>query len=283
MAGSLTQDNLSRRDFIRVTAAGAAAAALQGRVAVSEAADAADGKAARRPNVIVLFDDQLRSAACSLFGGRNITTPNIDRLATQGVTFSNATSICPLCTPFRGMLQTGRYPTHTGLVLNWVEANPHLRDIAHVLDDAGYHTGFIGKWHLAAGFRKKSGYHMRNAEERERVDKSEQAYIRENPETEYVPAGPARLGYKHWQAYNFHCDFKDYWYYENQPVKRRRPGFETDIQIDQAIEFIKSEKGSKRPFFLMIAPHPPHPPWQPNMCPEGYVAKVPTRSSQPGK
>jgi hypothetical protein len=62
MAGRLTQDNLSRRDFIRVTAMGTAAAALQGRVAVSEAADASDGKAARRPNVIVLFDDQLRSA-----------------------------------------------------------------------------------------------------------------------------------------------------------------------------------------------------------------------------
>ncbi len=145
---------------------------MQGRIAVSEAAEVAHGRAARRPNVIVLFDDQLRAAACSLYGGRNITTPNIDRLATQGVTFSNATSICPLCTPFRGMSHMGRYPTHTGLVPNWVEANPRQRDIAHVFHDAGYHTGFIGKWHLAAGRRKKAGYHYRNPNERERAEKA---------------------------------------------------------------------------------------------------------------
>jgi arylsulfatase A-like enzyme len=271
MAGRSTQDGLSRRDFIRVTAAGAAAAALPGRITAGDIAGTE-----RRPNVIVLFDDQLRSDACSLFGGRNITTPNIDRLATQGVTFNNATSVCPLCTPFRGMLQTGRYPTHSGLVLNWVEVNPHQRNIAHVLDDAGYHTGFIGKWHLAAGRQKKSGYHYRNAEERQKAENAAQAYAQENPETEYVPPGAARLGYEHWQAYNFHGAFKDYWYYENQPVKKRRSGFETDIQIDQAIEFIKGEKDSTRPFFLMVAPHPPHQPWQPAMCPDGYLSKIPT-------
>lgn len=273
MAEESTQERSSRREFLRVTAAGVAATAagaLSGRVVASETAGAS-----QRPNVIVLFDDQLRASACSLYGGRNIDTPNIDRLASQGITFNNATSSCPLCTPFRGMLQTGRYPTHTGVVLNWVEVNPRLRNIAHVFGDAGYHTGFIGKWHLAAGFRKKSGYHVRTAEEGKKADEASQAYQRENPEPEYVPPGPARLGYNHWQAYNFHSSFNHYYYYEDRPVRQHRPGFETDIEVDQAIDFFKGEKDSKQPFFLMVAPHPPHPPWRPDMCPKGYVDKVP--------
>lgn len=261
---------------MRMTAAGAAATALSGHIAANEIPGTSS-----KPNVIVLFDDQLRAAACSLYGGRNITTSNIDRLASQGTTFDNATSSCPLCTPFRGMLQTGRYPTHTGLVLNWVEANPRLRDIAHVFGDAGYHTGFIGKWHLAAGYQKKAGYHTRTAEDRENIQKACQAYLRENPEPEFVPPGPARLGYDHWQAYNFHGSFNDYWYYEDKPAKLHRPGFETDIEIDQAIEFLQGAKDSKRPFFLMVAPHPPHPPWQSEICPKGYLEQVPTELEWP--
>ena len=55
------------------------------------------------------------------------------------------------------MLQTGRFPTHSGVVLNWVETNPNQRCIAHVFRDAGYDTGFIGKWHLSAGDKKEAG------------------------------------------------------------------------------------------------------------------------------
>ena len=117
------------------------------------------------------------------------------------------------------MLQTGRYPTHSGLVLNWVEVNPDQRCIAHVFRDAGYETGFIGKWHLAAGARKKTVKHVMTPEQQKRDREMMQAYAEENPETEYVPPGPQRLGYDHWQAYNFHCAFTDYYYYEDTPER----------------------------------------------------------------
>ena len=105
---------MKRRTFIKTAAAGTAALTIPG------CRQAGSGK---RPNVLFFFDDQLRADVCGVYGGRNIATPNIDRLASQGVTFSNSISSCPLCTPYRGMVMTGRYPTHSGIIMNFVEAN----------------------------------------------------------------------------------------------------------------------------------------------------------------
>ncbi len=228
----------------------------------------------KRPNVLVVFDDQLRADVCGVYGGKNITTPNIDRLASQGVTFNNSLSTCPLCTPYRGMLQTGRYPTHSGLVLNWVEANPRQRCVAHVFRDAGYKTGFIGKWHLAAGRQKKAGMHAATPQDKQRIEKGQEEYLKENPETEYVPPGPARLGYDHWQAYNFHSSFQKAPYYEDSPQRLIMKGYETDAEMDMAIEFMRRQQEAQKPFFLMIAPHPPHPPWRPPATPTGYLEQI---------
>ena len=99
--------------------------------------------------------DQFRADLMDAYGGNpNLTTPNLDRLASEGALFTNAVAAGPLCTPARGMFHTGLYPTHSGVVMNWVEVNPNQRTIAHIFRDAGYATGFIGKWHLAAGAYK---------------------------------------------------------------------------------------------------------------------------------
>jgi arylsulfatase A-like enzyme len=264
----------SRQVFTWLAACGAAVSSL-GCAATTGSRDTSSPVRTRRPNVLFVFDDQLRADVCGVYGGRNITTPNIDRLAEQGVTFDNATSTCPLCTPFRGMLQTGRYPTHTGLVLNWVDVNPNQPTIARVFRDAGYRTGFIGKWHLAAGRRKRAGKHEVTREDRERIAQAQAAYARENPETEYVPPGPARLGYDHWQAYNFHSDFQKAYYYEDTPKRLIMPRYETDSECDMAIEFMRRQREAGRSFFLMVAPHPPHPPMTPAACPAGYLEHVP--------
>jgi arylsulfatase A-like enzyme len=228
-----------------------------------------------RPNVIVLFDDQLRASVCGVYGGQNITTPNIDRLANQGVTFINATSTCPLCTPFRGMLQTGRYPTHSGLVLNFADVNPNQKCVAHIFRDAGYDTAFIGKWHLSAGRLKMAGKHGATKQDAARIRKGIDKYHKINPETEFVPPGPQRLGYEHWQSFNFHCDFNNYWYYEDEQKKLFSQKYETDTEVDQAITFVEKQKKSSKPFFLMVAPHPPHPPFELSHSPRGYLEKVP--------
>ncbi len=256
---------MNRRQFLQAAGVGAASIVSLGPKCLSAQRQSTQRP---RPNVLVIFDDQLRADACSIYGGKNIETPNIDLLAGQGVRFTNATSLCPLCTPFRGMLQTGRYPTHSGLVLNWVEANPNQRCIAHVFKDAGYHTGFIGKWHLSAGNLKKAGKYEPNQE-------AIQAYAKENPNTEFTPPGPSRLGYDHWEAFNFHATFHNWWFYRDAPQKIVMPGYETDGETDLAIKFMQKNKDSGKPFFLMMAPHPPHPPFGIPHVPEGYLERIP--------
>ena len=63
-----------------------------------------------KPNVILIFPDQLRAKSLPLFGETQIETPHIDRLAREGLSIDNAISNCPVCTPARAMLVTGRYP-----------------------------------------------------------------------------------------------------------------------------------------------------------------------------
>ncbi|MDA2928602.1 sulfatase-like hydrolase/transferase [Acidobacteria bacterium AH-259-O06] len=241
-----------RRDFLKTMAVGAASLTLTGCVNASQRSAWKQGK---QPNVLFIFNDQHRTEACSVYGGRNVQTPNIDRLASQGMRFTNALSTCPLCTPYRGMLQTGRYPMHSGIVANFVETNPNQRCLAHVFREAGYLTGFIGKWHLSAGALKRNGKFDVNVA-------ANNAYKRENPDPEFTSPGPKRLGYEHWETYNFHMDFRKGWYYRDEPKKLFYSGYETDGQTDQAIEFMKKNKDSDRPFFLMVAPHPPHPLWR---------------------
>ena len=64
----------------------------------------------RHPNVVFLLADQLCASALPLYGQQQIETPHIDRLAREGTVFTECISTCPVCTPYRGMLVTGRHP-----------------------------------------------------------------------------------------------------------------------------------------------------------------------------
>lgn len=252
---------MDRRAFLRLAAAGTAGMALP----------RCGGLGTRtRPNVLFIFDDQLRADVCSVYGGRNITTPNIDRLASAGVVFTNSVSSCPLCTPYRGMVHTGRYPTHSGILCNFLEAshrqNPNC--LADVFRSAGYETGFIGKWHLSAGWRREEGLY-------EPDGAAVTAYQNKNPETEYVAPGAGRLGYAHWQAFNFHADYNNYWFYEDEPQRIYSGRYETDTETDQAVAYMEKCRQSGRPFLLSVAPHPPHPPFNTGWVPAGYLERMP--------
>ncbi len=211
------------------------------------------------PNIIFILSNQLRADECSCYGAENISTPHIDRLAENGVTFTNAVATCPLCTPYRGMLMSSRYPTHTGIVANFVdvtsEQNPNC--LVEIFSQHGYDTGYIGKWHLSAGRFGCDSPYFRHAE--------------------YVPPGPSRLGFNYWAAYNFHLDFNDYWYYEDDLERRYSNRYETDTQFDQAIKFIKKRQSGDRPSFLFVSPHPHHPLYRPAKAPPGYMEKVPEK------
>jgi arylsulfatase A-like enzyme len=104
-----------------------------------------------RPNILVILSDQLRRDALRCYGDPNAVTPSIDHLAQQGVAFTRACSTYPICVPFRFTFMTGEY-AHSRFVpaIEW-RMSPSERTLADEFNAAGYHTVYIGKWHLHGG------------------------------------------------------------------------------------------------------------------------------------
>jgi arylsulfatase A-like enzyme len=194
-----------------------------------------------QPNVVFLFPDQLRAQALSLYGNSayvetQIDTPNINRLADRGVTLDSAISNCPVCTPARAMLVTGRYPQSTGHLINSTRTRHSEISIADAFSHQGYRTAWIGKWHLHTGHWP--------------------ALDRTPMQPDWVPKGRDRLGFEYWRAYNQHMVYfngfvhKDDWNYE------RWEGYETEGLLDYAFEFMNESKND--PFLMFLSPHQPH-------------------------
>lgn len=104
------------------------------------------------PNILLICTDQQRFDAVRAYGNTEIHTPNLDRLAAQGVLFENCYVQNPVCGPSRASLMTGRYVRNHGLWANGVALPPHERLFTRDLADAGYDCGLVGKLHLAACF-----------------------------------------------------------------------------------------------------------------------------------
>ena len=138
----------SRRDFLKAAAAGAAAS-LAGcaRLLPTRRKDE------RPPNFIIIFADDLGYADLGCFGAEKIRTPHLDRMAEEGMRFTDFYSTAPVCTPSRASLLTGCYPLRVGLVSvlhPWTAhgLNDNEVTLAGLLKTRGYATACIGKWHL---------------------------------------------------------------------------------------------------------------------------------------
>ena len=103
---------------------------------------------ADRPNILYIFSDQHRGDAMGCVGNPYVKTPNLDRLASQSVTYTRCHTNCPLCMPSRATMMSGQYPREHGIWANDQDSNhegpSHVRNVR----DAGYHTALIGKSHL---------------------------------------------------------------------------------------------------------------------------------------
>jgi len=137
-----------RREFLRSLAAGLAAAAET-----------------RRPNIVFILADDLGQRDLGCYGNRYFATPNIDRLASEGARFTDAYAACPVCSPTRASIITGRYPVRYG-VTDWIPGRPSHQNgpirtprtktelaleeatLAERLKPAGYRSASVGKWHL---------------------------------------------------------------------------------------------------------------------------------------
>ena len=105
-------------------------------------------KTSRKPNVLWVFGDQHRAQANSYRGDSNVLTPNIDNMAREGMNFDCAVSGSPWCTPFRGALFTSLYPNQNGVTATPSALSPSIPTIVTPFKKNGYHTAYIGKWHL---------------------------------------------------------------------------------------------------------------------------------------
>ncbi len=102
-----------------------------------------------QPNIMCFVTDQMRADHLGCYGNRQVSTPNIDRLAREGITFTESYVANPVCMPNRASLFTGRYPKAHGVRENGIALNPNVAVLPQLLREAGYQTSLIGKLHLA--------------------------------------------------------------------------------------------------------------------------------------
>ncbi len=104
--------------------------------------------AAPKPNVLFILCDDLRPAALGCYGSPHVKTPNIDRIAAEGVLFKNAFCTTSLCSPSRASILSGLYAHAHGVTNNFTEYPGALPSFPKQLQKAGYRTAYIGKWHM---------------------------------------------------------------------------------------------------------------------------------------
>lgn len=187
---------------------------------------------AQKPNVIYILTDQWRASAFAYAGDPNVQTPHIDQFAKEAVNFANAVSVCPVCTPHRASLLTGRYPTSTGMFLNDLYLPDEELCMAEIFKSAGYNTAYLGKWHL-------DGHGRLNNVSPER-----------------------RQGFDYWKTLECSHNYMEMPYYENSSAEMKYWNEYSPFAISkEAQNYITQQSESKSPFLLFVSiatPHFPH-------------------------
>ncbi|MCY3878214.1 MAG: sulfatase [Rhodobacteraceae bacterium] len=181
-----------------------------------------------RPNILIIYPDQMRYDAMGCSGNPVIRTPNIDKLSKEGVHFSEAYASYPICCPFRASVLTGKYAQGHGMIQNHFPLRAGQGFLAEFLKDAGYQTGYIGKWHLEGG-----------------------------PKPGFVPPD-RRFGFEHFIGFNRGHDYRSSIYFDDTGQAYHSTRYEPDYQTDQFLDFINSAAKVDRPFFGYLSYGPPH-------------------------
>ena len=195
-----------------------------------------------RPNFVFILADDLGYADLHCYGGRTECSPNLDKMATEGLLFTNGYANSSVCSPSRFAIATGRYQHRLrgGFDEPIASASaelglpPEHPTIASLLRDAGYATALVGKWHLGS-----------------------------------LPwFGPIQSGYEEFFGHRTGAvDFfsheafgrPDLWDGDEQVV---REGYLTDLLTDRAVDFVKRQSTAEKPFLLSLHYNAPHWPWE---------------------
>jgi len=212
----------NRRQFLKKTGLGAAGLVVGG--CAGKRRLFGSKSAGDRPNIIFIMADDHASHALSCYGSRINKTPNLDRIAEEGMRFDNCFCTNSICAPSRAVILTGKYSHINGKIDNRRE-NPFdagQQTFPKLLQKAGYETAMIGKWHLRT---EPTGFDYWN------VLPGQGKY--HNPE--FIEMGE----------------------------KKKRAGYVTDLITDSCLNWLKRRKSDK-PFLLMYHHKAPHRNWQPD-------------------
>ncbi len=194
-----------------------------------------------RPNILIIYPDQMRYDVMSCAGHPVVKTPHLDRLAQEGALFNNAYIGFPFCCPFRAAMMTGKYAHKNGMKANHYAIRLGQDFLPGRLADHGYQTGHIGKWHLRGrGFPGP------------------------------VEPGPRRLGFQTFLIPELGHDYRDSIFYRDDGIPRTTQRYPPDYQTDHLIEFMDAalDDPEGRPFFAWMCYGLPH---FPNVGPDYWL------------
>ncbi|MDC7232901.1 MAG: sulfatase-like hydrolase/transferase [Spirochaetales bacterium] len=180
-----------------------------------------------RPNVVIFFSDQQRADSLGINGNPMNITPNLDRAAVEGTNIPYAFSPQPVCLPARACLQTGYYASQIGCDTNNGMLPEDVPKLADYFNDAGYRTGYIGKWHLH--------------------------------QTKNIIFDKPQGGYQYWLAENiseFVSDAYNTVLHDGEGREHSLPGYRVDAVTDAAIRYIDEVRDE--PFMMMVSHLEPH-------------------------
>ncbi|MBO3271571.1 arylsulfatase [Hymenobacter defluvii] len=224
----------------------------------------APSKSAKRPNIILIMADDLGYSDLGCYGGE-INTPNLDKLAKDGLRF-NACYNTGRCCPTRASMLTGLYPHQAGIgKMTFAEGKPgyqgtldkHTVTIAEALRAAGYQTGMVGKWHISETVGRKD-----NAEQLKWLAHQADYGAFSDPNTYPTGRGFEKFYGTIWGVVDYFDPFS--LVYGNQPVKTVPKDFYyTNAIGDTAVSFVRQfGKQADKPFFMYVAYTAPHWPIQ---------------------
>lgn len=209
-----------------------------------------------QPNIIFYFSDQQRWDTVN-----ETVTPNLMKLADEGVLFENSFTCQPVCGPARACLQTGQYATQCGCCFNGVPLPKNTKPLAAYFNEAGYETAYVGKWHLASDRFPGVGIHC----EKTAIPKDMQGQ------------------YKDWWRAADVLEFTSHGYdgyvFDSDGKQIDFKGYRADCINDFALEYL-DQKTSDKPFFMFVSHIEPHH-QNDHHCYEGPKETVPQYKNYP--
>lgn len=198
----------------------------------------------KKPHIIYILSDEHRGQAMSHAGDPNVQTPHLDALAAEGASFARAYANCPICTPSRGTLFSGRH-AHCGPVSHFFGAYPiSAPSTATWLRECGYHTSYIGKWHCGVVHDQRSAKVLANPGDYPGMSTR-------TPENR-------RGGFQDWAGFEcINSPFETYVYRDSDLDPQKLPGYQSDVLIDEAMRQI-GNYDRESPLFLVVSIEPPH-------------------------